>query len=44
MDCWLSNNIRTNRCGFLNWLKDLIEITLSPEELADALTMAGFEV
>jgi len=28
----------------LNWLKDLIEITLSPEELADALTMAGFEV
>lgn len=28
----------------LNWLKDLIDITLSPEELADALTMAGFEV
>ncbi|MDB9526766.1 phenylalanine--tRNA ligase subunit beta [Oscillatoria sp. CS-180] len=28
----------------LNWLKDLVSITLSPEELADALTMAGFEV
>jgi phenylalanyl-tRNA synthetase beta chain len=28
----------------LNWLKDLVSTTLSPEELADALTMAGFEV
>lgn len=28
----------------LNWLKDLVDITLSPEDLADALTMAGFEV
>ncbi|MEO1209043.1 MAG: phenylalanine--tRNA ligase subunit beta [Cyanobacteria bacterium J06638_20] len=28
----------------LNWLKDLVAIALSPEDLADALTMAGFEV
>lgn len=28
----------------LNWLKELVDITLSPEELADTLTMAGFEV
>lgn len=28
----------------LNWLQDLVAFTLSPEELADALTMAGFEV
>jgi phenylalanyl-tRNA synthetase beta chain len=28
----------------LNWLRDYIDITLSPEELAEALTMAGFEV
>ena len=28
----------------LNWLKDLVSITLSPEDLAHALTMAGFEV
>jgi phenylalanyl-tRNA synthetase beta chain len=28
----------------LNWLKELVDITLSPEALADALTMAGFEV
>lgn len=28
----------------LNWLREYIDITLSPEELADALTMAGFEV
>ncbi|MBE7385950.1 MAG: phenylalanine--tRNA ligase subunit beta [Leptolyngbya sp. SIO1E4] len=28
----------------LNWLKDLVPVTLSPEALADALTMAGFEV
>lgn len=28
----------------LNWLKDLVAIDLSPEALADALTMAGFEV
>ena len=28
----------------LNWLRDLVSITLSPEALADALTMAGFEV
>lgn len=28
----------------LNWLRELVDITLSPEELADALTMAGFEV
>ncbi|MEO1400817.1 MAG: phenylalanine--tRNA ligase subunit beta [Cyanobacteria bacterium J06635_1] len=28
----------------INWLKDLVEVSLSPESLADALTMAGFEV
>jgi phenylalanyl-tRNA synthetase beta chain len=28
----------------LNWLRELIDLTLSPEQLADTLTMAGFEV
>lgn len=28
----------------LNWLRELVDITLSPQELADLLTMAGFEV
>lgn len=28
----------------LNWLRELVDITLSPEELAQTLTMAGFEV
>ncbi|MDZ7956935.1 MAG: phenylalanine--tRNA ligase subunit beta [Aulosira sp. DedQUE10] len=28
----------------LNWLRELVEIKLSPEELAENLTMAGFEV
>ena len=28
----------------LSWLKDYVDITMSPEELADALTMAGLEV
>lgn len=28
----------------LNWLKELVNIQLSPGDLADALTMAGFEV
>jgi phenylalanyl-tRNA synthetase beta chain len=28
----------------LSWLKDYVEITLSPEELAHTLTMAGLEV
>lgn len=28
----------------LNWLKELVDITLSPEELAHTLTIAGFEV
>jgi phenylalanyl-tRNA synthetase beta chain len=28
----------------LNWLNELVPIKLSPEALADALTMAGFEV
>ena len=28
----------------LNWLKEFVEITLSPEELAKTLTIAGFEV
>lgn len=28
----------------VNWLKELVEFDLSPEALADALTMAGFEV
>jgi phenylalanyl-tRNA synthetase beta chain len=28
----------------LNWLKELVDITMTPEALADMLTMAGFEV
>lgn len=28
----------------LNWLRELVEIKLSPEQLAETLTMAGFEV
>lgn len=28
----------------LNWLKDLVDIELSPEDLAEQLTLAGFEV
>ena len=28
----------------LNWLRELVEIKLSPDELAETLTMAGFEV
>ncbi|MDX2228982.1 MAG: phenylalanine--tRNA ligase subunit beta [Leptolyngbyaceae cyanobacterium bins.349] len=28
----------------LNWLRELVDITMSAEELADMLTMAGFEV
>ena len=28
----------------LSWLKEYVEVKLSPEELADALTMAGLEV
>ncbi|QZZ22385.1 phenylalanine--tRNA ligase subunit beta [Leptothermofonsia sichuanensis E412] len=28
----------------LNWLKELVDINMTPEELADLLTMAGFEV
>ena len=28
----------------LNWLQELVDIDLTPEALADALTMAGFEV
>lgn len=28
----------------LNWLQELVDIALTPEELAEALTMAGFEV
>lgn len=28
----------------LNWLRELVDITMSPEELAHTLTMAGFEV
>jgi len=28
----------------LNWLQELVELKLSPEELAETLTMAGFEV
>ncbi len=28
----------------VNWLKELVKFDLSPEALADALTMAGFEV
>jgi len=28
----------------VNWLKELVDFDLSPEALAEALTMAGFEV
>ncbi|WP_035992132.1 phenylalanine--tRNA ligase subunit beta [Leptolyngbya sp. KIOST-1] len=28
----------------LNWLNEYVDVQLSPQELADALTMAGFEV
>ena len=28
----------------LNWLRDLVDIDLSPEDLAEQLTLAGFEV
>jgi len=28
----------------LNWLQELVNFTRSPQEIADALTMAGFEV
>ncbi|MEB3336285.1 MAG: phenylalanine--tRNA ligase subunit beta, partial [Leptolyngbyaceae bacterium] len=28
----------------LNWLRELVDVTLPPEELAETLTMAGFEV
>ncbi len=28
----------------INWLREYIDLSLSPEELADLLTMAGFEV
>jgi phenylalanyl-tRNA synthetase beta chain len=28
----------------LNWLRELVDLTMTPEELADMLTMAGFEV
>ena len=28
----------------LNWLRELVELKLTPEELAETLTMAGFEV
>jgi phenylalanyl-tRNA synthetase beta chain len=28
----------------LKWLQELVELTMTPEELAEALTMAGFEV
>ncbi|MEC4984218.1 MAG: phenylalanine--tRNA ligase subunit beta [Oscillatoria sp. PMC 1068.18] len=28
----------------LNWLRELVEVTLSPQELAQTLTVAGFEV
>ena len=28
----------------LNWLRELVEFTLSPEDLAETLTLAGFEV
>ncbi|AFY56685.1 phenylalanyl-tRNA synthetase, beta subunit [Rivularia sp. PCC 7116] len=28
----------------LNWLQELVELRLNPEELAETLTMAGFEV
>ena len=28
----------------LNWLRELVDITMTPEELAETLTLAGFEV
>jgi phenylalanyl-tRNA synthetase beta chain len=28
----------------LSWLRELVDVTLAPEELAETLTMAGFEV
>jgi phenylalanyl-tRNA synthetase beta chain len=28
----------------LNWLRELVDLTLAPEELAETLTIAGFEV
>jgi phenylalanyl-tRNA synthetase beta chain len=28
----------------LKWLQELVELKLSPEELAETLTLAGFEV
>jgi phenylalanyl-tRNA synthetase beta chain len=28
----------------LNWLRELVDITISPEDLAEKLTLAGFEV
>ena len=28
----------------LNWLQELVDINLTPEQLAETLTMAGFEV
>lgn len=28
----------------LNWLQELVDLTMNPEQLADMLTMAGFEV
>jgi phenylalanyl-tRNA synthetase beta chain len=28
----------------LNWLRELVDVTLAPEELAETLTLAGFEV
>ncbi len=28
----------------LNWLRELVDVTMTPEELAEMLTMAGFEV
>lgn len=28
----------------LNWLRELVDVTLTPEELAETLTIAGFEV
>ncbi|HEY9598217.1 MAG TPA: phenylalanine--tRNA ligase subunit beta, partial [Cyanophyceae cyanobacterium] len=28
----------------LNWLRELVDVTLNPEELAETLTIAGFEV
>ena len=28
----------------LNWLRELVDVAIAPEELAETLTMAGFEV